>query len=646
MDGSVPDAKAARTYQAPALHPQEDRRIGDLRLLGLLDSEAEARFDRLTALVAEILQVPTVLISLVDSDRQWFMSRVGFEACESPRETSFCGHAILEQQMMVIEDTRHDDRFRDNPLVTGEPGIRFYAGAVLHGLQGLPVATLCLIDQVPRRFDESQRRQLAAFARLAESELQLRARIDVASSEARHAAMFDQRTGLPTTNLLHDRANQALEAAAQGGGQVLLARVRVPEPDQWQLARFEDDVILTLIRMASERIIGALGAHATVSYAGSSEFLVLLPSCSDHAVAMARFQSLQQALSRPWPIGSESVELTASIGVAVGPAVADNAPRLVMYAGMALREAEAAGEPCVFFDEHTIGHHNRRLQVRDRLRKAIAEGTLQFHFRPIVDVASGEIRSVEALARWDDEELGTVSPAEFIPVAEQAGLMESLTTLLTRRACRAHRTWRDVANLVIPVSINVHGPQLAQTSLADRTLEIVAAHDLEPAAIGLEITEGAYLRTEGPVMDNIRRLSEAGVRLLIDDFGTGYASFGYIKHLPVHTVKLDRELTNDITTRPRDATITHSLITMARELGMDVVAEGVENAEQMSFLRAFRCGKAQGFHLARPLSESAITERLLDQRGRGGGADHRHEDGEDLHAPAHGLPQPGTETLQ
>ena len=279
MDGSVPDAKAARTYQAPALHPQEDRRIGDLRLLGLLDSEAEARFDRLTALVAEILQVPTVLISLVDSDRQWFMSRVGFEACESPRETSFCGHAILEQQMMVIEDTRHDDRFRDNPLVTGEPGIRFYAGAVLHGLQGLPVATLCLIDQVPRRFDESQRRQLAAFARLAESELQLRARIDVASSEARHAAMFDQRTGLPTTNLLHDRANQALEAAAQGGGQVLLARVRVPEPDQWQLARFEDDVILTLIRMASERIIGALGAHATVSYAGSSEFLVLLPAC-------------------------------------------------------------------------------------------------------------------------------------------------------------------------------------------------------------------------------------------------------------------------------------------------------------------------------------------------------------------------------
>lgn len=601
--------------QAPSMPSDETARLNELWSLSVLDTEPEKRFDQLTALVGDIFDVPFALVSLVDDERQWFKSIHGLSTKQTPRDISFCTHAIAKKSSLIVPDTSKDARFIDNPLVLGPPFVRFYAGAVLRGPHGYPVGTLCLLDRRPREFSATDEARLKAFAALVEHELHASYLQRREYVRIQQAMLYDCVTKLPGASLIHDRLDQALIAAESADALVAVVYVDMKgfRGVNETLGREAGDIVLRELGQRLKVYFGTTDATVTVGRWQDDRFVVVVPSyvcvrrLSDWLSGMAA--RLEQPLSLPDQIYHPRIR----VGVSLAPEHGDTASVLLDRAALVAREPSNTHDSLAFYSSAAGRRIARTLQVESRLRAALDSDQLSVVYQPKLDMVTGMAIGAEALVRWRDPMLGAVSPGEFVPLAERCGLVGELGEWVLGEVCRCLDAWARLGDPIMPISVNVSGEELKSQGLAER-ITACLQDGIDASWLELEVTESALMHDIEAAAKEMRRIRDLGIRWSLDDFGTGFSSLNYLRMLPLDVVKLDRSFVNGACKSTRDRTLLRSILSMVEQLGFSAIAEGVETREEHGMLLENQCRFAQGFFYARPMSAAAYRAYLCNQR--------------------------------
>ncbi|MDO8388538.1 MAG: EAL domain-containing protein [Polaromonas sp.] len=423
-------------------------------------------------------------------------------------------------------------------------------------------------------------------------------------------AHHDDLTGLPNRALLHERLQQELAHARRNGAQLALLFLDL---DRFKAVNdtLGHDSGDQLLRVAAARLTACVRESDTVARLGGDEFVVLLTGLNNPLQAAALAGQILESLSQPFQISGSESFIGASIGVSVFPADGATADELLKNADIAMYRAKAAGRGrFVFFEESmNIEQHQRALMERE-LRLAITRNQLFVHYQPRVDLRDGRLLGAEALLRWNHPELGSVSPATFIPLAEDVGLIDDIGLWVLRHVCKQLAVWQATGYSIGAVSVNVSGRQFKSASLFVDVQQALESTGLAPHALELEVTEGVLIDDVESVIDLLARLKQIGVSVALDDFGTGYSSMAYLSRLPIDVLKIDQSFIRNLAQDEDARSIVLAIIAMAHALHKTVVAEGVETLAQAELLRAWGCDEAQGYYFSRPVAASALEEMM------------------------------------
>jgi diguanylate cyclase (GGDEF)-like protein len=414
-----------------------------------------------------------------------------------------------------------------------------------------------------------------------------------------HQALHDALTDLPNRTLFHDRVGLALAGARREHTPVA---VMIMDLDRFKevndtLGHASGD---ELLKQAGVRLRSALRESDTVARLGGDEFGVLLPRVVDSTAAVSVARKLRKVLEEPFTIHGLALQIEASVGIALYPEHGEDVQSLLQRADVAMYVAKEQPGGCEVYARERDGYSPDRLTLLTELRRAIDTGELILHYQPKADLRNDEVNGVEALVRWNHPVRGLVRPDEFIPVAQKTGVIVPLTLFVLNEALRQCRTWK-LEGLDLCVGVNLSARNLLDVHLPDTVGQLLARWEVPPSLLELEITESTILADPIRTMHVLSRLSDMGVRLAIDDFGTGYSSLAYLKRLPVDELKIDRSFVQGMDSDENDAVIVRSTIDLGRNLGLRVVAEGVETAEAWRQLVALGCDVAQGYYLSRPV---------------------------------------------
>ena len=421
-----------------------------------------------------------------------------------------------------------------------------------------------------------------------------------------HQASHDALTGLPNRDLALDRLRQAIDLAARLDRMV---GVIVLDLDEFKV--FNDTAGHTagdsLLRQVSRRLRTAVRRGDTVARLGGDEFVILCPNLVDETELELVGGRLTLALEAPFTVGEQARYVTASLGVSAFPVDADEPELLLTSADIAMHRAKADGRNTArrFQPEMNV-RLEMRFNLDVRLREALDNGEFELFYQPQVDARSGRVCGAEALIRWRHPERGLVPPLQFIPIAEESGLIVPIGRWALEEACRQNRAWQAAGLSDFRVAVNVSVAQFRRSDLVTTVAEVLAATGLSPRMLELELTESLGIDNADAFIATLTEFRRLGVNLAIDDFGTGYSSLNYLRRLPVTTLKIDRTFVREVHTNPGDAGLARSIIAMAHNLGLSVVAEGVETESQAAFLRRNMCDVLQGFLYARPMPASEL----------------------------------------
>jgi len=431
--------------------------------------------------------------------------------------------------------------------------------------------------------------------------------------ENEHLALHDPLTDLPNRSLFHDRAEQAVVAAQREGGSaalMLLDLDRFKEIND-TLGHHNGDLLL---KEVGRRLQAAVRASDSVARLGGDEFGVLLPDVADTNAALAVADKIRSALREPLVLAGIALDVDASVGVVLYPDHGDAVDMLLQRADVAMYVAKEDRSGCELYSPGRDEYSPTRLSLVAELRKAIDAGELVLYYQPKADLATDEVTGVEALVRWQHPERGLLMPDEFVPLAERTGLIRDLTRAVLDSALRQARAWQD-HGIDLAVSVNLSARDLLDLDLPQTVATLLGLHGVSSEWLELEITESVILADPMRARAVLSRLDAMGVRLAIDDFGSGYSSLAYLKRLPVSEIKIDRSFVMNMERDDNDAVIVRSTIELGRNLGLRVVAEGVENDAVWHRLAQLRCDQAQGYFLARPVPADELT-RWLGERVR------------------------------
>ena len=588
------------TYARPPVLADEIARLEDLYAMKVIGTDAEERFDRFTRLAATILEVPMAAISLVDADRQWIKSGHGVPLREMPREISFCGHAIAEPSMLVIPDAREDRRFTANPMVMDEPGIRSYAGAVIHGPHGKPVGTVCVLDMVPREFSDRQLSALEQIARMVEREMQLTQHVGEIQQQVRSLALVDHATGLPNLASFMAEIRRGITDAGGKTPRVLLALLRVHRFEALDAA-LGGDAAGYLIGRLAERVREKLGEHCVVASVREDNLGVVMP-IADRREALNLLDAVVRIADSPFQLGEHLVRLTLSIGASVFPDDGQEAQVLFKRARTALWSRPFSAQSGYrFYQRRQSSDASRQFEVEAAMRAGLEKDEFTTVFQPRIDVARNLPVGAEALVRWQSATLGAMPPDRFIPVAEETGLISEIGARVLAATCSHLQAWSQKGMVGDGISVNVTSQQLREPGFAAAVRERIRSFSLHPGLIMLELTESSLVDDIKGTAAIMHELRDAGIRIAIDDFGTGFSSLSYLQRLPIDTLKIDRSFISRIPANEGDMKLVRSIISIGKELELEVVAEGVETKEQFEFLRSIGCDEIQGFYFSKPL---------------------------------------------
>jgi diguanylate cyclase (GGDEF)-like protein len=366
----------------------------------------------------------------------------------------------------------------------------------------------------------------------------------------------------------------------------------------------------------SEELIGRVSGASitTVARLDGEVFGVLLTGLATRDDAVRSVQLLHDRTARTLAEIDGGYALTASAGAAIAPSDGRTAEALLLRADLALDQARMAGGAVRFHNEANYQHHAGSLPIHRCLLTALARGEMHLHYQPLIDRREGRVTAAEALLRWDSPELGRVAPATFVPVAEESGLMVQVGTWVLGQACRQLRTWINQGLPAIRMCVNVSLCQLVRSDLVRVVRETLAETGIEPGLLELEISERGVFHSDPEILRQLHELKKLGVRLSLDDFGTGNSAIACVKHFPIDTIKIDRSFVSGVTSSASDAAIAGATIAMARQLGLNIVAEGVEQGAQLEFLSRHGCENYQGYFFSEPIAATAFGELLAKWR--------------------------------
>jgi EAL domain-containing protein (putative c-di-GMP-specific phosphodiesterase class I)/GGDEF domain-containing protein len=578
----------------------EAARLDVLRKLNLLDTPPSEAFDRITRLAARLFDVPVAAVSLTDSDRQWFKSRVGVEHDSIPRMKAPCAQVADENAMLVIEDLQAHACYHDSVLAAS--GVRFYAGAPLVTHDGWCLGAMCVLGTSPRTVTDAERAALADLASMVMEQIELQ-----------HAlGRVDAVSGLPNrTQFREDFKDLSMDNPR--GEPRLAALVNLASPEQLgnamraMGASYLDEIVGEAVRMLDATI----GQTSTVYHIGATEFAFLAPA----GTALDAFcVHLEEWLRRRAQSVTSRFVTTATVGVVpfqLGPTMCAD---LLRNLHSAARHAFEMDRSLSVFSWEQDAVYRRRFWLINEFGAALENsGQLRLVYQPKVDLETGACIGAEALLRWSHPTFGDVSPAEFIPIVEQTSMVRATTHWVVETALSQLAQWRD-EGLELQVAVNVSAVNLLEPDFCARIVDGLRRHGLPASSLALEITESALMKNPRLAEATLHALDAAGVRLAIDDFGTGYSSLAYLQSLPAQVVKIDQSFVRGIECDERKRSLVSAMIKLSHDLGHRVVAEGVETADVLDVLKRADCDEAQGYLYARPLAPQAFVQ-WVEQRG-------------------------------
>lgn len=417
---------------------------------------------------------------------------------------------------------------------------------------------------------------------------------------------LDPLTGLPNRRLFNDRLGSTMARAAENQQLFSLLYLDI---DHFKLVNdmLGHSVGDQLLMEVTDRLRQQASEKVTISRLGGDEFILLLPE-TDYTQAAAYAQGVLDCFNKPFHFNGEELFVTPSIGISSYPADGQDAETLIKNADLALyRVKEEGRNNFQFFTNDMNEEMSRRSKIAIGLRKGLERGEFTINYQPQIDINSGDIIGVEALVRWVHPHMGPISPGEFIPIAEESGTIIQLGEFVMRNACLQNKAWQDAGLPKFRVAINISARQFSQANLCELVQSALTDSGLEPQYLELELTE-SIIQGSASAVKTMVELKAMGIHLSIDDFGTGYSSLSYLKLFPINTLKIDQYFTRNIHADVKDAALVDTIIRMAHNLNLNVIAEGVETDEQLSFLKERRCNQAQGYLFNRPLPADDITQ--------------------------------------
>jgi diguanylate cyclase (GGDEF)-like protein len=440
-------------------------------------------------------------------------------------------------------------------------------------------------------------------------------------------AYFDNLTSLPNRALFHDRLKQALAHAERYEVNSALMFIDLDNFKRINdtLAHRVGDMLLQGVAERLSRYVRTsdtiarqkeIGITNTVARLGGDEFTVFLTEIMSMENVAKVAQRILTILSQPFQLEGHEVFTTGSIGIAIYPYDGTETDTLLKNADIAMYHAKEQGRNNFQFYKKSMNETAfDRLTLENSLRRAIERDEFTLYYQPRMDIQSGDVIAMEALLRWEHPEKGIIQPADFIPIAEESGLIIPIGEWVLKNACAQNKLWQESGlHTRISVSLNISGRQFRQAGLIQIIKKVLDDFSLDPRCLELEITESVIMKNAELTMRMMKKLKKMGVKLSMDDFGTGYSSFNYLKQFPLDIIKIDRSFIQDVTENREDATIVKAIIAMAQSLQLKVIAEGVETEEQLEFLRQHGCNEMQGFLLSRPVPPEEVVRFFGDKK--------------------------------
>ena len=431
-----------------------------------------------------------------------------------------------------------------------------------------------------------------------------------------YLAYYDPITHLPNRSLFVERLSRALTLAKVTDRMLGVLFLAV---DHFQKLKdtLGSDLANLLLRGVAERLLGRFGETVSIASFGSGEFALLLPEAAWGAEIGDVVPKIELLFKSAFLVDGHELFVTTSIGISVYPFDGQDEESLLRNSGAALyRVREHGGSSYQFYTPAMNARALKRLDFESSLRRAVDRDQFLLHYQPKVEVATGRVVGMEALVRWRHAELGMVSPVEFIPLAEETGLIEPIGEWVLRTACRQNKTWQAAGLLNSRVAVNLSPRQFQQPGLIPMVDRILKETQLEAGCLELELTESSMMKNTEFAITTLAKLKEMGITLSIDDFGSGYSSLAYLKRFPIDYLKIDQSFVRDIVTEPKDAAIVTAIVTLAHSLELKVVAEGVETEEQLQLLRRLGCDEIQGDFISRPVTAESFPALVQQRNGR------------------------------
>ena len=510
--------------------------------------------------------------------------------------------ALRAGQVMVANDIVDDDRVASRGALARQ-GHRALAVLPIV-VEGRSVGAVVLRSDEPNFFDQEELRLLSELVSNLSFALELVAKQD----RIAYLALYDALTGLANRTLFHERLTQAVEAARRAGNKLALI---LTDLDRFKAINdtLGRDVGDALLKAVAQRLRDAAGDAGRVGRVGSNVFALVFPNIGV-AENVARGLEAANVFGLPFDIGGKEVVVAARTGIAVSPDDGADADSLFRNAEAALKRAKETGERYLFYAPSINARVAEQVELEHRLRKAVENGELFLYFQPKLDLASREMVGVEALMRWKGADGQLVSPAKFVPVLEQTGLIFEAGQQMLAAASRQYAAWRAKGLAAPRIAVNVSQLQLRRRSFVQDVQQAIDGIGDDGGGVDIEVTESLLMSEVDESIRKLRELREMGLRMALDDFGTGYSSLAYLSRLPLDTLKIDRSFVHGMTDNAGDTSIISAIISLAQALRLKVVAEGVETEPQAQLLRRLRCEQAQGFLFSRPLPPEGLEPLL------------------------------------
>ncbi len=609
--------------KCPPILPTEVERLEALSEYALSEDKPLPSLDSVVRIAARMFGMPVAAVNMIGNDHVFFAASTGIGEVDMSRDVSFCAHAITQDGVMVVPDAMTDERFHDNPLVTGAASLRFYAGVPLLAPNGLALGALCVIDSKPHDdFSTEDQCRLRELATMAADRLELR-RIEVSAERAVRSgasgeagsfqceakelyrlANFDTLTGLANRGRFFRQVEEALARSADVA--VVMIDLDGFKDVNDTLGQAVGDCILQEVAHRLEEHVGDKG---TVARIGGDEFALLLNEFANPQQALRFSNLVNEGIAKPIAIDGQEIRIAASSGIALAPLHTSNPVELLGNADLALFRAKTNGRGrSLVFDPMLRMEASARRLYGMEIYRAVKEGEFLLVYQPQVRLSDGALTGAEALIRWRHPSRGLLSPAAFLPALEHGPLAATVGSWVLDEACAQAALWRRNGMRAFRMGVNLFGAQFRVGDFVTEVIDTLEKHGLPPSSLELEITENIVLDHDDVVLEKLRELRAYGVGIAFDDFGTGYASLSLLKHYPLTRIKIDRSFVDGMLVSEKDASVVRAILDMARAFDLETIAEGIEREPERDSLLALGCTEGQGYLLGKPMLASQFAE--------------------------------------